>query len=79
MAEEKEKKEVRQRKTISIQEKIEKEEKRIKHYEKLLENAKKRLNELKFKEDKKKTNELVELMIKSGKTEEEIRAFFENK
>lgn len=66
----------RTRRTISIAEKLESKKAEIKKLEEKLAKAQGELKELEAKADAEKKKELLELIMKSDKTEKEIKEFF---
>jgi len=76
MAEEKKEKAKRVRHTVSLEEKIKKAERRVAYYEENLESAKKKLQELKMKQESDKQKKAMELIMQSGKSWDEVIEMF---
>ena len=64
------------RRTITIEEKISTKKAEIAKLQERLDKAEGELKELELKADEAKKKELVDMILKSGKSEEEIKEFF---
>lgn len=67
----------RTRRTITITEKINTKKAEVDKLREKLDKAENELKELEAKANEAKRKELVDMIMKSGKSEEEIKAFFE--
>ena len=67
----------RTRRTIPIAEKIEAQQQKVDRLQAKLDKEKAKLDNLQQQKDKVGKKELVDLMLNSGKTAEEIKAFLE--
>lgn len=66
----------RTRRTISVQEKLEAKQAEVKKLQEKLDKATEELKALELKADEAKKKELLDMIMSSGKTEEEIKQFF---
>ena len=67
----------RTRRTISIQEKLDAKKAEVAKAEERLAKLQSELKELEAKADAEKKKELLDMIMKSGKSDDEIKAFFE--